>query len=102
KLLQPLVELLGFTPVQARDGKLIISGNEWLPTGPNTFRRADREEATLAFVEDGGRTYKIAAFASQEQEPMWRAVLLVAVGAVLALGLVFSIVMLPFWLIAAL
>jgi CubicO group peptidase (beta-lactamase class C family) len=100
-LLRPIVEMLGFTRVQAGDGKLIISGNDWLATGQHTFRRADREEATLAFVSDGGSIYKISAFGTQLQEPMWRAVLLAAIAVVLAVGLVLTILMTPVWLVSA-
>ncbi|MBI1211696.1 MAG: serine hydrolase [Alphaproteobacteria bacterium] len=100
-LLRPIVEMLTFTRVKAGDGKLVISGNDWFPTGGNTFRRADREEATLAFVPDGGSVYKISAFTTQVQEPIWRAGTLVAVAGILMLGLALSLIMTPVWLVSA-
>lgn len=101
KLLQPIVELIGFTRVEAAGDKLIISGNEWLATGPHTFRRADREEATLAFVKDDGATYKISAFGTQQLLPLPLAAAVVVVAAVLALGLIIGVFMTPVWLVSA-
>lgn len=100
-LLRPIVELAGFTRVVAGEGKLIISGNEWLATGEHTFRRMDREEATLAFVADGGSVYKISAFASQVQMPMWMAAAVVGIAGVLAIGLALSLLMTPVWIVSA-
>ena len=100
-LLRPIVEMIGFTRVEAGDGKLVISGNDWFATGAHTFRRADREEATLAFVPDGGSIYKISAFGTQAQVPMWQAAVLAALAAVLAIGLTLSLLMTPVWLVSA-
>jgi hypothetical protein len=99
-LAQPYQEVLGMTRVEAGEGKLVVSGNDFLPTSEHTFRRADRESATLAFVEDGGEVYKVGAFGTQVKEPLWRAIAIVAVLGLIALGTVFAVVMSPIWLVA--
>jgi CubicO group peptidase (beta-lactamase class C family) len=98
-LLRPYGELLGITRVSAGDGKLTISGNDWLPVGPHSFRRADREGASLAFVAEHGHVFKIGAFNAQMKEPMWRVAGLWAVEALIALGAVVGIVMLIPWIV---
>jgi CubicO group peptidase (beta-lactamase class C family) len=92
-LLRPYGEIIGITHVEAGDGKLIVSGNDWLPTGPHSFRRADREAASLAFVTEGGHTYKIGAFNAQIKEPFWRILGLWITGALIVLGTLIGIVM---------
>jgi CubicO group peptidase (beta-lactamase class C family) len=99
-LTRPFQEALGLTRVSVENGKLISGGNELYPTGPHTFRRADRDEPSLAFVEEGGATYKLSDHGSAQKEPLWRVVLIIVVGALLVLGLLISVVMLPVWLIA--
>ena len=98
-LLQPFVETLGMTRVGADSGKLIVSGRTWIPVGPHSFRRDDRDEASLGFVEDGGEIYKISAFNAQRKEPLWRIGLIALVGFLLGLGLLVSIAMLPVWIV---
>src|SRR6185436_5456262 len=67
----------------------------------HTFRRADREEATLAFVKDDGGVYKISAFGSQQLMPLPLAAAVVAIAAILTLGLIIAVVMTPVWLVSA-
>lgn len=101
RLLQPIAELAGLTRVSASGDKLVISGNDWLPTGAHTFRRADREEATLAFVKDDSGVYKISAFASQQLMPLPLAAVVVVTLGIVALGFVVALAMTPIWLVAA-
>ena len=100
-LLRPIVDLATFTQVDAGEGKLVISGKDWFATGAHTFRRADREEATLAFVKEGDSVYKISAFASQQRIPLPVLAAIAAVAAILTLGLVIGVVMTPVWLVSA-
>ena len=93
-LLRPYVEIAGITRVQAAPGKLIVSGNDWQPVSAHSFRRADRENASLAFVEDGGHIYKIGAFNAQVKEPFWRVLAIWLVAGVLVLGGLTGIVLL--------
>jgi CubicO group peptidase (beta-lactamase class C family) len=93
-LLRPYVEIAGITRVQAAPGKLIVSGNDWWPVSPHSFRRFDRENASLAFVDDDGQVYKIGAFNAQVREPLWRIVAIWLVAGVLVLGAVTGIILL--------
>ncbi|HEY4941408.1 MAG TPA: serine hydrolase domain-containing protein [Rhizomicrobium sp.] len=98
-LLRPYVEILGLVRVSAGAGKLNVSGSDWLPVGPHSFRRDDRESATLAFVEDGGNVYKVGPFNAAVKEPLWRVLLIWLTGALIALGAVFGLAMLIPWLV---
>ena len=86
--------MLAITRVSAAPGKLVVSGNDWFPVGPHSFRRADREDASLAFVADGGNIYKIGPFNAQIREAAWHIYALWLVLALVALGAVMGIVML--------
>jgi len=97
-LLRPYVEALGINHVVARDGKLVSGGKEFIPTAPHSFRRFDREEASLAFVEDGGSVYKIGAFNAQQKEPLALVLLVFVVGFIVIAGAVIGVVMLIPWL----
>jgi CubicO group peptidase (beta-lactamase class C family) len=97
---RPFQEIVGLTRVSAGNGRLRISGNDFFPAGPHTFRRADRDEPSLAFVEEGGETFKLSDHGSQQKEPLWRVAVIAVVLGLLALGLLISAVMLPVWLIA--
>ena len=99
-LTRPFQEILGLTRVSAGDGKLISNGKDFFPAGPHTFRRADRDEPNLAFVEEGGAAFKLSDHGSTQKEPLWRAVLIFLVLGLLVLGALISVVMLPVWLIA--
>jgi CubicO group peptidase (beta-lactamase class C family) len=99
-LTRPYQEVLGLARVKARQGKLVIGGNEFFPTGEHTFRRADREAPTLAFVESEGRTYKLSAFNTAVKEPWWRVLVIACVLGLLTLAALLGLVMSPVWLIA--
>lgn len=99
-LVRPFQEILGLSRVSARGGKLISGGKEFTPVGAHSFQRADRDEPSLAFVEEGGETYKLSALGSAQKEPLWGAALIFLVLGLIALGVLISIVMLPVWLIA--
>ncbi|HEY8698308.1 MAG TPA: serine hydrolase domain-containing protein [Rhizomicrobium sp.] len=101
-LIRPYVEVLNLTRVSAGHGKLVVSGNDFLPTGAHIFRRFDREQPSLAFVEDGGQVYKISAFYSAEKEPLWRVALIAIEAVLLAAAAAIAIAMAPVWLIAGL
>jgi CubicO group peptidase (beta-lactamase class C family) len=97
---RPYQEVLGLARVKASQGKLVIGGKEFFPTDEHTFRRADREAPTLAFVEGEGRTYKLSAFNAAVKEPWWWVLVMASVLGLLALGALVGLVMSPFWLIA--
>lgn len=99
-LTQPYQQILGLRWVSASNGKLTMNGTDFFPTSEHTFRRADREAPTAAFVSDGEGTYRFSAFDASVKEPAWRAVLIVATLALLLVGAVSGLVLLPIWLIA--
>ncbi|MGD0141592.1 MAG: serine hydrolase [Rhizomicrobium sp.] len=101
-LLRPYVEALIITHVTAGPGKLVVNGNDWFPVGPHSFRRFDREDASLAFVEDGGNVYKIGAFNAQVKEPLWMLVAIWSIAALLVLGAATGIASLIVWIVARL
>ena len=93
-LLRPYGEILGVARVSAGDGKLIVSGNDWFPTGPHSFRRADREDASLAFVEKDGDFFKIGAFNAAELVPPWHVYGMWLTGGLIVFGSVIGVFML--------
>jgi CubicO group peptidase (beta-lactamase class C family) len=100
RLTQPYTDILGFTRVAALDDRLVAGGKDFFPSGPHSFRRADRDTPSLAFVEDRGHIYKVGPFNAQLQEPLWKMAVLWLAGVLIAIGLVLSLVMLPVWLVA--
>lgn len=99
-LLRPIAEALGFTRVSAEHGQLRISGKAFLPTGQNSFRREDRDEPTLGFVEDGGEVYKISTFGAQRKTSYALFGTVLATGFVLVVGTLIGLVLLLVWIIA--
>lgn len=99
-LLTPFVETFSLDRVTAGDGKLVLDGHDWWPVGPHSFRRADHENASLAFVEDGGRTYRISALGAEAKEPLWRVGAIWGVALLLLLATAFGLIMLIPWLVA--
>jgi CubicO group peptidase (beta-lactamase class C family) len=99
-LIRPYQEVLGLRLVRTGGGRLIVGGNEYFPAGGHSYRRADRDEASLAFADDEGRTCMMSAYASAAREPLWRALVIAAVLLLLALGAVIGLVMSPVWLVA--
>lgn len=59
-LMRPYAEVLGMSRVTLVDGGLRVGGRPYLPTGEHTFRRADREAASLAFAVQDGETYVLS------------------------------------------
>lgn len=100
RLLQPFVDLLNMTWVSAEHGKLVISGNDWFPASPHTFRRTDREDYSLAFFNESDDTIKLGAFNAQQRISPWQIAVIGVVGVLIALGVIISIVMVPVWLIS--
>jgi hypothetical protein len=86
--------------VKAGDDKLVFDGHDWAPVGPHTFRRVDRENASQAFVEDGGHIYKISALGAEVKEPLWRIAAIWGVALLVPLTTAFGLIMLIPWLIA--
>ena len=101
-LLQPYQQILGLKWVSAEKGKLVVNGKEFFPTSEHTFRSADRDAPTLAFVSDGEGTYRFSAFDAEVKEPAWRAAIIVGTLALLLLGTLIGLVLLPIWLVALL
>ena len=83
-----------------RDGKVISGSKEFTPVAAHSFLRADRDEPSLAFVEEGGARYKLSDHGSAQKEPLWRALLIFAVLGSIVLGVLVSAVLLPLWLVA--
>jgi CubicO group peptidase (beta-lactamase class C family) len=98
-LLRPYVEIAGITRVSAAPGRLVVSGSDWFPVGPHSFRRADREDASLAFFSDGGDVYKLGPFNAQMREAAWHVYTLWLVIGAIALGVVAGLAMLLFWIV---
>jgi len=78
----------------------MIGGKEFLSTGSHGFRRFDRSEASVAFVEQDGQVFKINATSAQQQVSLWHMAGLWLLGAILVLGLVVGVGLLIPWLIA--
>ncbi len=102
-LIKPLTDLAGLSRVTAAS-ELTIMGlggsAQYEPVSAHIFRRIDREQPSVAFVEEDGHVYKLTAFNAAEKLAPWRVVLLVAVAAILVSGTIFAIVLSPFWLFA--
>ena len=102
ELLRPYAELFGYSRVSAGAGKLVIGGRDYLPTGPHTFRRADRDQPSLAFSELDGDTYLLSGgLGDRKKEPGWHIVAYAATGGLALLGGVGALLALPFWIVAA-
>lgn len=101
-LLRPYAELLSISHVSAEVDRLRIGGHDFLPAGPHSFRRDDREAASLAFGEEGGQVYKIGVFSTQVKEALWRVIAIWLMGLLLGLGLIIGLVMLIPWIVATL
>ena len=97
---RPYAEIFGLSRVTVGQGKLVVSGKDFLPTGQHSFRRSDRSEATLGFVEQDGQVFKINATSAQQKVALWHMIGLWLLGAILVLGLLAGIVLLIPWLIA--
>ena len=104
-LLKPLVDLTSFARVAPDHGKLRIASlagaADYAPATPHIFRRLDREEPSVAFEKHGGQVYKLTAFNAAERQPMWLAVIVALVAAILVLGTLGGLIGLIVWAIAA-
>jgi CubicO group peptidase (beta-lactamase class C family) len=100
ELLQPYAGMFGWSRVAVGQGTLVVGGKHYLPTGQHSFRRADRSEATMAFVEQDGRVFKINATSAQQKVALWHMIGLWLLGAILVLGLLVGIALLIPWVIA--
>lgn len=99
-ILTPYFQTFSLDRVKAGDGKLVLDGHDYWPVGPHSFRRSERENASLAFVEDGGRTYKLSALGAEAKEPLWRIGAIWGVALLILLATVFGLIMLIPWSIA--
>ena len=99
-LLRPYAEMFGVSRVVAGQGKLVLGGKDFVPTGQHSFRRWDRSEATLAFVEQDGQVFKINATSAQRKVALWQVIGMWLLGVILVLGLLVGIFMLIPWLVA--
>ena len=101
-LMRPYSEMFGYSRISVGAGKLMIGGRDYLPTGPHTFRRADRDQASLAFAELDGETYLVSGgLGDRKKEPGWHLVAYAATGGLALLGGVGALLALPFWTVAA-
>ncbi len=100
-LLRPYTEVLGISRVSAGEGRLVVSGNDFFPTSAHVFRRFDREDPSLAFVEDDGNIYKLGAFNAAVKTSLALVIAIFAVGGLIALGALIGIVMLIPWIVGA-
>ncbi len=99
-LMRPYAAMFGVSRVAVKQGKLVVGGKDFLSTGQHGFRRFDRSEATVAFVEQDGQVFKINATSAQQKVGLWYMVGLWLLGAILVLGLLVGFVLLIPWLIA--
>lgn len=97
-LTQPYQQVLGLRWVRTQNGKITVNGAEFVPTSELLFRRVDREVPTAAFVSDAEGTYRFSGFDAAVKEPTWRAVLIVTTLALLILGALVGLLLLPIWL----
>ena len=97
-LLIPYAQTFLFSVVKAGADRLVVNGQDWLPVGAHSFRRADRETASLAFVEDGGHVYKIGAFGAAMKESLWRIIAIFGVAILVLSGAAFGVMTLVPWL----
>ncbi|HEY0300551.1 MAG TPA: serine hydrolase domain-containing protein [Rhizomicrobium sp.] len=100
-LTRPYTDILNINHVAAGDGKLVVSAlaglvgaTAMVPVDAHGFRRLDRQDASLAFVEDGGRVYKIGAFNAQVNVPSWVVAAVFATLIAIVLGTVIGLFML--------
>lgn len=101
RLTQPYQEVLSFTRVSVKDGKLVVGGKEYVAVSPTLFRRLDMEAPSLSFAEKDGKLYRITSFGTSVREPAWMAYPSIAVMATIGIGGVVSLVMTPVWLVSA-
>jgi len=92
-MIQPYTDILNISHVTAADGKLVVGAlggivgdTDFVPTDARNFRRLDRQDASLAFIEDGGRVYKIGAFNAQVKVAAWVFVAVAATLITIVLG----------------
>jgi hypothetical protein len=101
-MLQPYVEILSTIYVTGENDKITLQGigggSEYFPVSDHLFRRLDREDPGIAFVEDGGDIYRLNSFSAAVREPVWIVAGEVLVSAVLLLGAIVGIIMLIPWL----
>ena len=101
-LMRPYAEVLGMSRVTLVDGGLRVGGKPYLPTGKHSFRRTDREAASLAFSEKDGQAYLLSGgLGDRKREATWH-IAGYALGAALALlGGLFGLLALPVWGVSA-
>jgi len=101
-LMRPYAEVLGMSRVTVVDGALRIGGKPYLPTGKHSFRRTDREAASLAFIEQDGQTYLLSGgLGDRKREAGWRIAGYGFVAALALLGGLFGLLALPVWGVGA-
>ncbi len=100
-LIRPYLAALGWTRVRLVDGTLYRGDQALHPVSAQLFRRDDREDVSVAFVEDGGRVYAVTAYNTGLQEPAWKALAALLVAVALGFGALVGVTMLVPWLIAA-
>ena len=104
-LLRPYVEILNLANVRVRSGKFVVSGigggADYYPVSAHLFRRFDREEPNLAFVQADGQVYKIGAFNAAVKEPLWLIAVIVLTIVLCLLGTLTALAMLFPWLYLA-
>ncbi|MES2298657.1 MAG: serine hydrolase domain-containing protein [Pseudomonadota bacterium] len=99
-LMRPYAEVFGLTRVSAAQGGLRMGGKDFVPTGHHGFRRSDRSEASVSFIEQDGQLFKLNLTSAQQKVGLWYMIPLWLLGAILVLGLVVGIVMLIPWIVA--
>lgn len=100
-LLRPYTELLNIGHVTVAGDHLKVGGHDFLPVGPHSFRRDDRDAASLAFVEKDGKIYKVGVFGTQVKEALWKIAAIWLTGLLLGLGAVIGLIMLIPWIVSA-
>jgi CubicO group peptidase (beta-lactamase class C family) len=102
-LLRPLYDVATLAYLSVDHGKVVLTGlggtREFVAVAPHVFRRTDREDPSMALVEADGQAYDLGSFGALQKEPLWRALVILAVLAAMIAGLVFALAMAIPWLI---
>ncbi len=101
-LMRPYTDVLGLTRVTAAKGTLLVGGREFIAVTPHSFRRVDRDSASLAFAEKDGAVYALSGgFGDRKKEATWLIAMAAVVGATAVLGGICGLLLLPAWAVSA-
>ena len=101
-LMRPYADVLGLTRVTVANSTLFVGGREFIAVTPHSFRRVDRDNASLAFIEKDGEVYALSGgFGDRKREAGWRIAMAAVFGGLALLGGACGLLLLPVWLVSA-